>query len=203
MASSRFDPGKTEPEKPDSAPPPAEKTVSPAAGAGWKAWLPLLVAVVLMPVLAYAVTNWILLPKLQQGLGLAPAVGQSNASHNKDEPSGKVGKDEKGGKDAASNGREQVAMSKLLVNVAGTLGSRYLLTSMVLSGPGPDLKGRIDRHDPQMRHAAMMILGAKTITDIEKPGSRNLICSELITCFNNVLGAGAVQEIFLTEFAIQ
>jgi flagellar basal body-associated protein FliL len=47
------------------------------------------------------------------------------------------------------------------------------------------------------------LLAAKTIGDLEKPGSRNVICAELLSSFNQILGGGAVQEIFLTEFAIQ
>ena len=46
-------------------------------------------------------------------------------------------------------------------------------------------------------------VGAKTISDLEKPTIRNLIRSELINGFNNVLGQNAVQEIYITELAIQ
>ncbi|MGH7973851.1 MAG: flagellar basal body-associated FliL family protein [Limisphaerales bacterium] len=41
------------------------------------------------------------------------------------------------------------------------------------------------------------------MADLEKPGARNLIRSELISGFNNILGGPLVQEIYLTEFAIQ
>jgi flagellar basal body-associated protein FliL len=41
------------------------------------------------------------------------------------------------------------------------------------------------------------------MADLEKPGVRNLIRAELISGFNNILGANMVQDIYLTEFAIQ
>ena len=59
------------------------------------------------------------------------------------------------------------------------------------------------KHDAQLRDVACGLLSTKTITDIEKPGARNLIRSELISGFNHMLGNGSIQEIFLTEFAIQ
>jgi hypothetical protein len=46
-------------------------------------------------------------------------------------------------------------------------------------------------------------LMTKTITDLEKPDSRNIIRSELLTVFNNALGGPVIQEIYITEQAIQ
>ena len=43
----------------------------------------------------------------------------------------------------------------------------------------------------------------KRLADLEKPGARNLIRSELINGFNNILGDSMVQDIYFTEFAIQ
>src|SRR5690348_14155314 len=88
---------------------PAE--AAPAAGGGFKAWLPLIITIVLMPVLAYGMTTFVLLPKLQQGLGMkgeAPAASAPKAKKT----------EAKGGK------KENVTMNKLLVNVAGTMGAR-------------------------------------------------------------------------------
>jgi flagellar basal body-associated protein FliL len=47
------------------------------------------------------------------------------------------------------------------------------------------------------------VLSTKTLADLEKPTARNLIRTELISGFNNILGEAMVQEIYLTEFAIQ
>jgi flagellar basal body-associated protein FliL len=46
-------------------------------------------------------------------------------------------------------------------------------------------------------------LATKTLADLEKPDARNLIRTELMTGFNNILGDSMVQDIFFTEFAIQ
>ncbi len=169
--------------------PAADPKAAPAAAAGgFRAWLPLIVAVLVMPVLAYATTRFILLPQLQKGLGLTPAATEATA---------------KGSKEGAEAKRESVPMNKLLVNVAGTMGSRYLLVSLSLVGSDAEFKTKLQAHDPQLRDLACGALATKTLADLEKPGSRNLIRSELISGFNNILGGPLVQEIYLTEFAIQ
>src|ERR1035441_9555168 len=53
---------------------------APSSG-GFKAWLPLAAAVVLMPALAYATTLYVLLPKLERGLAQGkPGVAQASAA---------------------------------------------------------------------------------------------------------------------------
>jgi flagellar FliL protein len=157
----------------------------------WRAWLPLVVAMAAMPLLAYAVTAFVLVPHLQKalrGAGAAPA--QTEASSSKESA-------------PASTRRESVPLTKLLVNVAGTMGSRYLLTSIAVVGSGSNFKDRIADKEPQLRDVASSILMAKTIADLEKPDARNLIRGELIAGFNSILGDPGVQEIYFTEFAIQ
>jgi flagellar FliL protein len=55
----------------------------------------------------------------------------------------------------------------------------------------------------QLKDLATGTLSSKTISDLEKPGARNVIRAELMTVFNNALGGPLVQEIYITELAIQ
>ena len=94
-------------------------------------------------------------------------------------------------------------MNKMLVNVAGTMGARYLLVSISVAGSASDFKDKMAEHDAQLRDMACGTLATKTLADLEKPGARNLIRTELINGFNNILGDSMVQDIYFTEFAIQ
>src|SRR5262245_28611099 len=107
----------------------AEAEPSPPTPGGFKAWLPLLITVIAMPLLAYSMTSFVLLPKLQKGLGITPV--------NAKEPGGK-----KGAGGAAK--KESYTMNKLLVNVAGTMGGRYLLVSISLTGTDTEFKTKIE-----------------------------------------------------------
>lgn len=176
---------------------------APKASGGWKAWLPLGVALLLLPAVAYAVTTFLLAPRLQRALinaGVVPAPA-ANA------PAASGGEGGEGGEGKSSSApagaRQNVTFNKLLVNVAGTMGSRYLLVSLVLSGTSSDLPARVAQNEPQLRDMASSLLSSKTIADLEKPGARNLIRGELLAGFNTVLGNSEVKDIYFTEFAIQ
>ncbi len=174
----------TDPEE-SAAENPAAVSPAAASGAALNAWLPLLITVLLMPALAYLMTTLVLVPRLQKGLGVTPAAAEAAAA--------KPGQAK----------RESVLMSKLLVNVAGTMGSRYLLVSLSVVGNDPEFKLKVQEYEPQLRDMACSALESKTLADLERPGSRNLIRSELLSGFNNILGGSVIQEIYITEFAIQ
>ena len=171
--------------------PKAEAAEAPvAARGGIKAMLPLIITVVLMPILAFAMTQFVLLPQLQKSLGVKPASAADAKSKSTKEGSGETKHD-------------SVLMSKLLVNVAGTMGARYLLVSLSIVGTGEDFKAKMTDRDAQLRDMACGTLATKSLADLEKPGARNQIRNELITGFNNILGDSVVTDIYLTEFAIQ
>lgn len=177
---------------------PAEASSASEPASGVAGWLPLVAALAVMPIVAYAVTTFVLVPKLRKGLGVAPAAEVQAATEHKAEPSGE------GHSSGAATGSENaVVLAKLLVNVSGTMGSRYLQTSVTLSGSAPNFKQLLEKNDARLRDTACGLLSTKTIADLEKPGARNLIRSELLSSFNHILGGAVVQEIFITEFAIQ
>lgn len=218
---------------------PAPAPAAPSGGGGGiKALLPLILTVVMMPVLAYVMTAFVLVPKLQQATVNARAEGEhgdaegGDAGHGeegggdkkaeshgapKEEGHGKKeeakkeeghGKKEEGkkeghGKGGGGSGKPTVQFGKVLVNVAGSLGARYLLTNFTLVGSNHELKDKIEANKDQLMDMAISALRTKTIQDLEKPGAANLIRTELISVFNSVLGNGAVKEIYFTEFAIQ
>lgn len=176
------------------------KNAAPAEKAGGiKAFMPLILVVVLMPALAYVMTSFVLVPKLQKSLGVesvsARESGAGEGGHSVPVEGGHGGGEAKGP-------RTKVPLSKIIVNVSGSLGTRMLLASFTLVGSAPDFKARVEDSSDQLRDIASGVLGSKTISDIEKPESRNMLRAEMQTQFNAVLG-NTVQEIFITEFAIQ
>ncbi len=221
-------------------PPPAAAAANGAAAAGaatpaktsaLAAWLPLIVTLTLMPVLAWATMNFLVLPKLQKSLAKpaaeeaadpaeADAHGDKSDSHGKTEKADAHGKTDKPAK-ADSHGKTDkpdkaaaakkgdpktkvlAPLTKVLVNVFGTGGARYLIVSMTLVGNTPEFKTKVEENKDQLLDAAASTLASKSITDLERLGVRNQIRAELVTVFNTVLKATPVQEIYLTEFAVQ
>jgi flagellar FliL protein len=174
----------------------AADTARPASAepGGFKAWLPLITNLMLMPALAYGMTTFVLLPKLRSG---------DSAPHSAPVEKGSHGSDHGGGESGGKNKFTANLSGKILVNVAGTAGTRYLLATFTLVSPNPQLKSIIEKNDAQLRDVASGVLASKTISDLEKPGARNLIRTELISVLNGVLGNGVISEIYITEFAFQ
>ncbi len=180
------------------APPEEASPAAPAAAkapASGKPWLPLLITVVSMPLLAYATTKYVLVPQMKR------AMTQSSAAPAEAAPA------KEGGDNHATtiDGKVKVTvpLSKILVNVAGTMGTRYLMTSITLVGTDANLKEKVDQNKDQLLDLATGTLCTKTIADLEKPGARNVIRAELLTIFNNALGGAVIKEIYITELAIQ
>ena len=187
--------------------PAAAAAPAPEPG-GVKPFIPLIANLVLMPVLAYVMTAFVLVPKLAKKAGApeaapeaaaAAAHGESSHAASEEHGAGGSGVVTSGGKIKYS----APLSKKTLVNVSGTMGTRYLLAEFVLVGSSANLKDKVLGADAELRDAAASALASKTIADLEKPGIRNLVRSELITIFNSILGKGVVSEIYLTEFAIQ
>jgi flagellar FliL protein len=154
---------------------------------GIHAWLPLIVTALAMPILAYATTNYLLVPKVVRALS-SPS---SNAPNSAPSPV------------TEGENRQTATLNKMVVNVAGTMGTRYLLSSITLVGTSADFKSRVDERRDQLLDLATSTLGNKTIADLEKPGARTQLRTELLSVFNNAFGNDFIAEIYITELAIQ
>src|SRR5258708_5997882 len=90
---------------------PEEKAPAPPSG-GLGGWLPLIITVVLMPVVAYAMTTYVLLPKLQHSLG-----GQTVQARETSNNDGAAGGAEKAPAKESGKPKVKVPLSKVIVNV--------------------------------------------------------------------------------------
>ena len=136
---------------------------APATGGGMKAMVPLLANLIIMPAVAYGLTAFVLVPQLRKGLAPDAAQAGEHAGTETEEkkPAGdKKGHGDAGGKaDPAAKpdekGKVTVPLAgKVLVNVAGTSGSRFLVTSMSIVSKNPNLKALLEKNDPQLRDVA-------------------------------------------------
>jgi flagellar basal body-associated protein FliL len=224
MSANRMEPPKPGAESAKGAEP---KAAEPAAkgGGALGSWLPLIVAAVLMPAIAYAMTTYVMLPKLKSTMGAgneeAPAAktaassghgekaetkkgGESSGHEAKgQEAKGHEAKGAESKKGGAAAKKFTAPLEKIIGTVANTQGSRYLLVKITLVGASEAFKDQVEENRDQLMDVASSALSSKTLGDLEKPGNRNLIRAELITAANNVLGPDTVQDIYFTEFNIQ
>ena len=190
-----------------------------ASSGGIKAMLPLILNIVLLPVMAFAMTQYVLLPRLNSAVAASVPVdgGHENdtansgdASHGDKQSSpshspapGKGAAPSEGGGHGGSTDTTEMLPDPVTVNVAGTMGSRLLMAKIGIRGNNPKLKEIVLARGPDLRDAASSLLYTKTLMDIERQGARITIKAELKNAFLRVLGPGVFTEVVMPDLAIQ
>jgi flagellar protein FliL len=166
-------------------------------------WAPVLLVIILMPAISYVLTQYVLIPKMRESLVKAAMEGVPLPKDGKplSGPSASASKSA-GQKDGAPTSFD-CAFDSIIVNLAGTKGTRYLKTSFTVFSSNPELKGIITRHKSELQNLALNILSSKTLADLETPGSKNIILGELQENFNHALNSSIIEQIFFSEFVIQ
>lgn len=195
-------------------------------GKGIMRFFPLILTVVLMPVLAYAMTAFVLIPQLKGMMGApvhATEAGEDDGhgeedAHAEADAHGAPAPGESSGHGSSSghskeagappvNGEYTYALEKMVVNVANTMAQRFLMVSIVLTSKDAKFAATAEGQEFRLRDLVIGGLRTKSIQDLEQPGAQNQIRTELKSIINNTLSAGStkplVNELFFTEFAIQ
>lgn len=200
-----------------AAPAPEAAAAQPAAApsrGGLKAWLPAIVAAVIAPAASFAIGQFVLLPKLQAQLTAAPAA-EHGADHAAEPapaetaaPAAKAPAEAahggKGGKEAPAAG-PNYEYSNLVVNLAGTMGTRYLKTSFVITGvdKAGNIRTVFEGQKEKLKDLTINVLSSLTLADLEEPGSKNLLREKLVAAYNTVLGKRLVEQVYFSDFVVQ
>lgn len=191
--------------KPDTAAPvapAAAAAVAPSGGA--KAWLPVVAALLLAPVATWATVEFVLVPRLQKKLAAPAHAGEAEApaetvGHSGGAPGTKDGKEGKEGK-----GGPNYEFANVVVNLAGTMGTRYLKTSfLVTAAGGADIRSIFEGAKPRLTDVTLNVLSALTLADLEEPGSKNIIREKLVNAYNQALGKKVADQVYFSDFVVQ
>ncbi len=191
-----------------AAPPAAEDakaTKSPGV------MMPLLAVFVLMPALAYGLTEYVLIPKLRAVIPAAttgePGAFPAKKGEGKAEaaPAAKTApkKAEGESKKGAETSDASFEFKDVIVNLSGALGTRYLKTSFTVSGSDARLPDIVKNDHQKLLDITINVLSARTLNDLDSPTAKNAIREELIAKYNHALGVEMVEEIYFSEFVIQ
>jgi len=218
--------------KPDAAPA-AEKGdghgAAPAAGGGgggMKAMMPAIIAIVMAPVATWGVANFVLLPKFKASVAEAVAAGDPEAAaHGEAKPKADAKADAHGAKKAdphgakkadphgakkadphgakGGGGGEGYKFENVVVNLAGTMGTRYLKATFLITGERPDLAERFAEAKPQLTDITLAVLSSLTLADLEEAGFKNILRERLLASYNQALGSKVAENLYFSEFVVQ
>jgi len=176
-----------------------EETEEPAAEAvvakAPNPWPPVIAVIVLMPVISFAMTQFVLIPRIQSTVALQTAAAGGATT--------KPAADAKA--DASKEGKPSFSyqFDDVVVNLSGAMGTKYLKASFSLFSSNPDLQKIITDNKPHLLDVALNVLSSKSMGDLEAPGSKNLVRNDLIANFNQALNSEVIEQLYFSEFVVQ
>ena len=181
----------------------AAAPAAPAAKGALAAWLPVIAAVLLAPVLSWAVAEFVLLPRLQKKLA-APKAGEAAEAHAAPEAKAEGGHGAKGG----SGGKEganpaNYEFQNVVVNLSGTMGTRYLKTSFLVTGADPTINSVFSAQKAKLTDITLNVLSSLSLADLEEPGSKNILREKLVLAYNQALGKRVAEQVYFSDFVVQ
>jgi flagellar FliL protein len=165
------------------------------------AWLPVIAVILLAPVATWAAVEFVVLPRLQQKIATAPTAAETAAATEAaGAHGGKAGKEGKDGKDS---GAATYEFQNVVVNLAGTMGTRYLKTTFLVTGVDANIKATFEGAKPRLTDVTLNVLSSLTLADLEEPGAKNVIREKLVAAYNQALGKKVADQVYFSDFVIQ
>ena len=203
------------PPKPEPTPAPAPATPAPAPAAAAApskiaGLIPVILVVILAPVISWAVAQYVLLPKMEQRL--AAAVGKVSAAHAEPvapEPAAAAAESAgghgaaKGGKKSEEGASNSYEFSNVVVNLAGTMGTRYLKVTFVVTGKDPTIRNTFNKDKAKLVDITLNVLSSLSLADLEEAGSKNIIREKLVNAYNQAFGKKTIDQIYFSDFVVQ
>jgi len=182
---------------------------APAAPAGRSllgTLLPVVLVVVLAPAVSWLVMQYVMLPQLEKRLGAAasgaPAAAQEPAPAPAPAPA-KGGHGAKKGETAVVSAPNTYEFSNVIVNLAGTMGTRYLKTTFLVTGSDQKLNDTFVANKAKLVDITLNVLSSLTLAELEEAGAKNIIREKLVNAYNQALGHKVVEQIYFSDFVVQ
>ncbi len=196
------------PEAPAPAPAPAPAAAPAAAPSKMASLLPVILVVVLAPVISWAVATFVLLPQMEKKLTAAASApsgehGEAGATEAAAAPAA-----ESGGHGAAKKGEPAgvpttYEFTNVVVNLAGTMGTRYLKTTFKVVGKDANLRNKFQAKKDELLDVTINVLSSLSLSDLEEAGAKNIIREKLVQAYNQALKVKIAEQIYFTDFVVQ
>jgi len=93
--------------------------------------------------------------------------------------------------------------SNIVVNLAGTMGTRYLKTTFLVTGTDINLQRVFESNKPKLTDVTLNVLSSLSLPDLEEAGAKNLIREKLVAAYNQALGKRVADQVYFSDFVVQ
>jgi len=91
----------------------------------------------------------------------------------------------------------------LVVNPAGTDGSRYLMVTVGLESASGKVLKELGEKDVVLRDAIITVLSSKTVAELASVAQRDALREEIRAAVNARLRGGEVDRLYFTQYVLQ
>ena len=195
------------PPKNESAPaaaaaPAPTPAAAPASKSLLSTLLPVVLVVVLAPAVSWLVMQYVMLPQLEKRLGVAGGASVAASAPAAPAPAAEKGKGKKG-ETVAPVAPNAYEFSNVIVNLAGTMGTRYLKTTFLVTGSDQKLNETFLGNKAKLVDITLNVLSSLTLAEIEEAGAKNIIREKLVNAYNQALDRKVVEQIYFSDFVVQ
>jgi len=96
-----------------------------------------------------------------------------------------------------------VVVKDVIVNPAGTNGTRFLVTTVGLEVPTVAAKKELEEKEIQTRDVLITILSGKTLNELVTTEDKDSLRAEIERRVNAILISGKLKNVYLSKFIIQ
>lgn len=111
--------------------------------------------------------------------------------------------EEKGGSSLGTATPPVLLLDNLVLNPAGSGGSRFLLASIAIECADAKTLASLQGRDPELRDALLTALGAKTIDELTDVSSREQLKTEIQNTLGDRFGKKSIRRVYFPQFVVQ
>lgn len=180
--------------KPEAKAEEGNKEAAPAEKKAMNPFIPVAIMLVMMPVLSFVMTDFVLIPRMKSALEKSLKVAVDVSKKNTEAAAGSEKSDEQ---------TYSKTFKNIVANLSGSMQSRYIKVSFTAEGHNEDFEEIMDTNEAKIVDAALGILSSLTVAQLEQPGIQNTVRNDLMTAFTNVLQKDMISQIYFSEFVVQ
>lgn len=102
-----------------------------------------------------------------------------------------------------SSGGLVSAINEIVVNPAGTSGSRYLSVSLGFKFSSSKVRSRFDANELMVRDALISILSSKTVTQLTDAKQKEIMRYQIKKRLSQLLKTDKLKAVYYTDFVLQ
>ncbi len=99
--------------------------------------------------------------------------------------------------------RKLLELTNIIVNPAGSQGSRFLMTTVAFSLQDEKAYQVLESHEIEVRDRVTSILESRTMAQLTAPGARDSVKLQIAAMAGTIIGPNVPVQVYLPQFVIQ